>query len=1068
MSNLRRTHIAAMAMVTIALMLLSGLAGGSTGDAAGGSATDNPNVAPDEGTLLEVEAPTTEITYTIYDMMDVPFGDWWEPRWDTYMYDIIISEGPGANTYLTMSDWYTTDTTQGIIYAPYRYSIEANSFTGVNVHSPEFFKLNGPGPVEGAQVELSLYFQYMHNPWYTDVRNEWLASGAYYGTMPSAFYVFSQEGYIVMTTYDIKMNREGALEWLGLPMDESDPLAWYSGVGAAYSDDYGDWFLYEGDVRLDIAYAYEDNYYSLYTVTKLEYDPATAEVTLKLLHFSWGYEALMTRWLTEAGISPNHEPWYEDFSMQVSYGEESADILMDAACQYSLHAVRAEGTENGAAWVWEPNHIDYCVEEDLGAWFAGEPDLPSEYEPYSDLSYLSKNAGDNLFGQEVSYENTPFWFNLSEGERFVFELPETTVAGYLGEGLSYQAYEALMYGDDTAFTDIREDGTLTLGYYVSGGADLASMYDPVSRTLTIEGPVSFDNVRHTEDGPLYHGAPWIEFDVASPTTTTTLEGTVLDSVSSAPIPYSTVILYYERSDGSYYYNVASCDYDGHYTVAVPSEVISICAHGTDHAPLFTTLDLSAGGSFQADFMLELDLSAPTCEVSSSSGGYISLDQPTTVTGIASDEYLRLMYMEVLQRSESISPETSYVVFDSKYVFLEPPEVVANVPYSVGDGAASIELEWDATTSGGAWLTHSAGSAYLPTEISADMCEIRGFYTDSEFAGAKVFLLFSESTGELLRAFFYDPYLGEVDPSALAGTFEPAVLTYAFDEASGSPIPTYDMWTPTGVMCQMPELTLTLDPVLPSGEYRMLMRAYDYGCNDGAAFVDVLVDNDGPTADAGLDQIVSEGDVVILSAAGSYDNVGIESYEWTVFTEDVVTLYGPEVAFIFEEPGTYEVLLTVVDVAGNVGTDTVVITVAAAVVTTEFEVRKLDGNPSRSAVKWNLSPSSDSILNLAVKNHGLKRLTVEVFAFDVSTGEYTLLWRDTVALGNSGTIIYFEPSPVLFAGGLYRVVLTPLGDVGTWALVYADISPLPASYDAALLLEQTADLLTSTAETVRPT
>jgi hypothetical protein len=1063
MSNLRSTHIAAMAMATIALMLLSGLYAGSTGNAADSSATDSRNVALDEGSLLEAEPLTTDVTYTIYDMMDVPFGSWWEDRWNGYGTDLIISEGPGQNTYLFMPEGYA-GTTQGIIYAPYRYNIVADNFSGIDVHNPEFFKLMGDGPVEGAQVDLNLYFQYMYDPWYTDVRNEWLASGAYYGYMPSPLYAkYAQEGFLVMTTYDIKMNREGALEWLGLPIDDPDPVAWYSGVGTVYSDDYGDWFLDEGNVRLDIAYAYEDNYYSLYTVTRLEYDPAIDEVTLQLLHFSWGYEALMTRWLTEAGISPNHEPWYEDFSMQVSYGEESSNIVMDAACQYSLHAVRAEGTENGAAWVWEPNHIDYAVASELPSFV--DPDLPSEYEPYYPLTYQSWNAGDNLFGQEVSYENTPFWFNLSEGQRLVFELPETTVAGYLGEGISYEAYEALEYGDDTAFTDIREDGMLTLGSYVSGGADLASMYDPVSRRLTIEGPVSFDNARHTEDGPLYHGAPWIEFNVGSPTTQASLEGSVLDSEDLTPVPYAIMILYYERPDGSYYYSTVSCDYSGHYSATVPAEVISVCVYGMNHAVVFATLDLTAGGSFQADFLLELDLSSPTCEVTSSSDGYVSTVQPTTVTGVASDEYIRLMYMEVLQRSESLSLEARYVVFDSKYVFLEPPVDVANVPYSVGDGTASINLEWDATTSEGGWLTHSAGSVYLPTQISGDICEMRGYYTDSEFTGAKVFLWFSELTGALTRAFFYDPYLGEVDPYTLTGTFEPAVLTYAFDEVSGSPMPTYDMWTPTGVVCQMPELTLTLDPVLPSGEYRMLMSAYDYGYNNGAAFVDVLVDNDAPTADAGLDQVVSEGDIVVLSAAGSYDNVAIESCEWTIIADDIIVLYGPEVSYAFEESGTYEVLLTVVDVAGNVGTDTVVITVTSA--TLEIEVRKLEGNPSRSTVTWDLSPNSDAVLNLAVKNHGLRRLTVELFALDVSTGEYTLLWRDSVALGSSGTIVYFDPSPVLPAGGIYRVTFTPLGDAGTWAMVYADLGPPPLSYDAVGFEEQATDLAPSAAEATKP-
>jgi hypothetical protein len=314
------------------------------------------------------------------------------------------------------------------------------------------------------------------------------------------------------TTYEVTMNREAALEWIDLPLTEEDPVAWYDdGNGDDYSDYLGDWFFEEGDVRLDISYGYADTYWSEYTSTKLAYDDGTDEVTLKVLHFNWGYEVLMTRWLTEANVSPNHEPYYEDFSMDVSYGEVYTELYMDAVCQYSMHAVKANGTADGSAWVWEPSHIDYCIDEDV---ISGDPgDLPNEYLPYSTLTYQSWNAGDNLFGEEANYEYTPYWFNLSEGERLIFEMPTGTVMGYEGVGLDWTDYNDAGDGDLSAFEGIEAPGDVSLGYYVTGGPDLDSMV--VGNVLTIEGPVSFDNVRHSPGGPLYHGAPWIEFDVGA-------------------------------------------------------------------------------------------------------------------------------------------------------------------------------------------------------------------------------------------------------------------------------------------------------------------------------------------------------------------------------------------------------------------------------------------------------------------------------------------------------------------------------------------------------------------------
>jgi len=318
-----------------------------------------------------------------------------------------------------------------------------------------------------------------------------------------------QDGYILMTEYSATMNRAGALEWLDLPLAEADPVSWYSGVGTTYTTDWANWFLYEGDTRLDIAYAYEDNYYSEYTVSRLSYDSGAEEVTLEILHFSWGYEVLMTRWLTEAGISPNHEPWYEDFDMNIQYGETYTNLSMDAVCQYSLHAEKANGTTDSAAWVWEPCHIDYIVDGEFPGWYVPPADLPSEYEPYYPLRYQSWNAGDNLFGEDVGYEYTPYWFNMTEGEKLVFEMPSTTVLGYQGVGLDYTDYEDIELGDLTAVQAMEVTGAVSLGYTVTGGPVLT----PVGQTLTIEGPVSFDNVRHTPGGPLYHGAPWIEFNV---------------------------------------------------------------------------------------------------------------------------------------------------------------------------------------------------------------------------------------------------------------------------------------------------------------------------------------------------------------------------------------------------------------------------------------------------------------------------------------------------------------------------------------------------------------------------
>jgi hypothetical protein len=237
-------------------------------------------------------------------------------------------------------------------------------------------------------------------------------------------------------------------------------------------------------------------------------------IELSIGHFSWGYEVLMARWLDDAGLL-NHQTYFEDFSLTTSLTADMATTFsMDTVCQFSMFAVKAnESSGDDAAWVWQSARIDYVTA-------AGHP---SEYEPYELLKYKSWNSGDALFGQSVMYDTTPGVFELGEGETFIIEMipPDVTdVIGYRGAPTANgdDDYAALAGGDTSAFDALQVTGKMELGFWITnpdGGADLDSMWDPVTNVITIQGPQTFDNVRHTPDGPLYHGAPWIEFDIVT-------------------------------------------------------------------------------------------------------------------------------------------------------------------------------------------------------------------------------------------------------------------------------------------------------------------------------------------------------------------------------------------------------------------------------------------------------------------------------------------------------------------------------------------------------------------------
>jgi PKD repeat protein len=116
---------------------------------------------------------------------------------------------------------------------------------------------------------------------------------------------------------------------------------------------------------------------------------------------------------------------------------------------------------------------------------------------------------------------------------------------------------------------------------------------------------------------------------------------------------------------------------------------------------------------------------------------------------------------------------------------------------------------------------------------------------------------------------------------------------------------------------------------PSAQtYIVTLTVRDIANNSHSDSLNVFVNNVAPSADAGLDQGVLEGETVFFDASGSSDTPSdIPKLVYTWYFEDGTVLFGISVNHIFSDNGIYNVSLVVEDDNGFLDTDTVTINVS---------------------------------------------------------------------------------------------------------------------------------------------
>jgi peptide/nickel transport system substrate-binding protein len=447
-----------------------------------------------------VEAP--QIDYRLYDMFEQPWGEWWYWRNQTvYNSEIILNSSPGEYTAVYNPDRRNI---QGTIIAPYRWNVSATDMPTVSVYDPGIMPVFGPD-VEGASAHVDVYFEYLNYEWWNNYWVPvWSSDDEWCPQIEANMDLMPYDGYILGTIYTTTMNREAAETWMNMSVF-ADPMTWWADHSDEYRDLWTEWIEDQGNEEFDIYAGYEWPYFDLGTMTKLSV--VDDDVVLTIAHMNYGYEVLITRWMTDRAIC-SHEPYMEDFQLSAQFESSFGDVTYDAVAQWGLRAVKANETESAAAWAWEPQNIDYIE-------YPG-----SDFNEYAYLDYTSWYSGDEEFGNSIRYDFTPTYFNLESYMTLTFQLPtDNNAIGYRGIQLPNGTIRDLRWYNNTMpYEMISHYGPMWLGWHgypeVPGAPDISSMYDNGTKVLSLQGPLDFEDYHHAMD-ELYHSAPWIEFNVAN-------------------------------------------------------------------------------------------------------------------------------------------------------------------------------------------------------------------------------------------------------------------------------------------------------------------------------------------------------------------------------------------------------------------------------------------------------------------------------------------------------------------------------------------------------------------------
>lgn len=414
--------------------------------------------------------------------------------------------------------------------------------------------------------------------------------------------------------------------------------------------------------------------------------------------------------------------------------------------------------------------------------------------------------------------------------------------------------------------------------------------------------------------------------------TTRLYGWVFDSESWAHIQNANVQV---GLTGPYPGQPMSANTNetGYYEMWVPPTELQLVVAGPGHVHLETDLNLTGVTEMRADFGLLSDPWGPNITMAQSPTTNISGYNPSSigVTVVEADPQMMMLGFFMLVNS-SYGTSDYMLVQAYSHDFNPLSQSIDTLPFTQIGDEYTVSMDWYASGVGGVLMSGADHQYFGSFEMYSGpdiYLGLRALYYNSTLGTThQGCAWFDDDTGEFVFFSFDEGMMPFATASDPTGAVIPFASVLRINDTTKNA-----MWLDGFMMGNWSVVGLHFfgGDALPSGDYLTVFSVSDFGGRGNGDIEYVTVDNDPPVANAGSDQIVAPGQLVHFDGTGSTDNVGIVNYTWSFDDGPThVTLWGPNPDFSFLDEGVYEVTLEVRDGANHYSTDTVQVTVSAAI------------------------------------------------------------------------------------------------------------------------------------------